>query len=66
MRDEIPLENMPYDDKIVLFNDKQDGNDMKLIKKLLCLAAALCILLSLLPTAFAEEGDERFRDKTWE
>ena len=39
---------------------------MKLIKKLLCLAAALCILLSLLPTAFAEEGDERFRDKTWE
>lgn len=39
---------------------------MKLMKKLLCLAAALCILLSLLPTAFAEEGDERFRDKTWE
>lgn len=40
---------------------------MKLMKKLLCLAAALCILGSLLPSACAESADdERFRDKTWE
>ena len=40
---------------------------MKLMKKLLCLLAALCILFSLLPTAFAEGADdERFKDKTWD
>ena len=40
---------------------------MKLTKKLLCLLAALCILFSLLPTAFAEVADdERFKDKTWD
>ena len=39
---------------------------MKQMKKLFCLAAALCILFSLLPTACAEDGDERFRDKTWD
>ena len=40
---------------------------MKLTKKLLCLLAALCILFSLLPTAYAEVADdERFKDKTWD
>lgn len=40
---------------------------MKIMKKLLCLGAALCILLSLFPAACAEgTDDERFRDKTWD
>ncbi len=41
---------------------------MKLGKKLLCLLAALCLLLSAAPAARAEEaeGDARFADKTWE
>lgn len=42
---------------------------MKRMKKLLCLFAALCLLLVICPVARAEEpeaGDERFDGKTWE
>ena len=39
---------------------------MKLIKKLTCLFAALCLMLALLPAAFADEDDARFKDKTWD
>ena len=43
---------------------------MKMIKKLIGLCAALCLLLSVLPAARAEDaqpaGDERFEGKTWE
>ncbi len=44
---------------------------MKLRKKLLCLCAALCLLLSAVPGALAEnaqgaEDDARFFGKTWE
>lgn len=40
---------------------------MKLYKKLLCLAAAVCIMCSLLPAAYADNtDDERFKDKTWD
>ena len=55
---------------IIMQNRQIDGHGLYLSLlaglAVLCLAAALCILLSLLPTAFAEEGDERFKDKTWE
>lgn len=40
---------------------------MKLMKKLLCLGAALCILCSLFPAACAVNADDaRFQDKTWD
>lgn len=40
---------------------------MKLMKKLLCFLAALCILCSLFPAVYADgTDDERFKDKTWD
>ena len=40
---------------------------MKLMKKILSCAAALCLLLCLLPAASAEgDGDALFKDKTWD
>ena len=38
---------------------------MKLLKKLLAVAAALCLVLTLVPCALAET-DERFEGKSWE
>lgn len=41
---------------------------MKLKKRIICLAAALCMLMALLPAAFADvtADDARFKDKTWD
>ena len=39
---------------------------MKRIKQFLCAAAALCLLLTLMPAARAAYGEETFEGKTWE
>ena len=39
---------------------------MKRIRRLLCAAAALCLLLTLLPAAQAAYGDETFADRSWD
>lgn len=40
--------------------------DMSFFRKILCFLFALTLLVSLVPAAFAEGGDERFEGKTWD